>query len=208
MDPLSDVLPLLKPRIVEAGGFDLAGAWSIGFPQHQGIKCYAVALDQCWVVCHIEERRGIGLGWLFALADPQLRRAIEAIHADPARQFAERVGQAPIEYVTGWGMMLAADRLNGGGEALTRIARSLGYASDSAFCAAFRRVMGCSAGPVHSHGRTRFLTNLMTSVQGDRCSMIGRIRRCRSPWRMCPIRVGPPTSSMGKAIRAACSQPG
>ncbi len=40
---------MLKPRIVGAGGFDLAGAWAIGFPQHQGIKCYAVALGRCWL---------------------------------------------------------------------------------------------------------------------------------------------------------------
>ena len=49
MDPLSDVLSLLKPRSYSAGGFDMAGKWSIKFGQHQGIKCYAVVSGQCWL---------------------------------------------------------------------------------------------------------------------------------------------------------------
>ena len=42
MDPLSGVLSLLKPRNSMCGGFDVGGEWSIQFPQHEGIKCYAV----------------------------------------------------------------------------------------------------------------------------------------------------------------------
>jgi AraC-like DNA-binding protein len=49
MDPLSDVLSLLKPRSYMCGGFDLAGAWSIRFGQHEGIKCYALVSGQCWL---------------------------------------------------------------------------------------------------------------------------------------------------------------
>jgi AraC-like DNA-binding protein len=49
MDPLSDVLSLLKLRSYMCGGFDLAGAWSIRFGQHEGIKCYALASGQCWL---------------------------------------------------------------------------------------------------------------------------------------------------------------
>jgi len=48
MDPLSDVLSLLKPRTYAAGGFDM-GELSIQFPQHEGIKCYAVVSGQCWL---------------------------------------------------------------------------------------------------------------------------------------------------------------
>ena len=32
MDPLSDVLSLLKPRSYMSGGFDVGGDWSIQFP--------------------------------------------------------------------------------------------------------------------------------------------------------------------------------
>src|SRR5579863_1633289 len=50
MDPLSDVLSLLKPRSYSSGGFDAAGEWSIQFPRHEGIKCYAVFSGECWLL--------------------------------------------------------------------------------------------------------------------------------------------------------------
>ena len=49
MDPLSDVLSLLKPRSYIAGGFDVGGELSVRFGQHDGIKCYAVVSGQCWL---------------------------------------------------------------------------------------------------------------------------------------------------------------
>src|SRR3984885_4967906 len=49
MDPLSDVLSLLKPRSYISGGFEVAGDMAIQFPKHQGIKCYAVLSGQCWL---------------------------------------------------------------------------------------------------------------------------------------------------------------
>jgi AraC-like DNA-binding protein len=49
MDPLSDVLSLLKLRSYKFGGLDVGGELSIQFPQHDGIKCYAVAAGQCWL---------------------------------------------------------------------------------------------------------------------------------------------------------------
>jgi AraC-like DNA-binding protein len=50
MDPLSDVLSLLKPRSYVSAGFDAGGDWSIQFQeQHNFIKCYAVVSGQCWL---------------------------------------------------------------------------------------------------------------------------------------------------------------
>jgi AraC-like DNA-binding protein len=49
MDPLSDILSLLKPRSYASGGFDAGGKWSIEFPRKQGIRCYAVVSGQCWL---------------------------------------------------------------------------------------------------------------------------------------------------------------
>ena len=49
MDPLSDVLALLKPRSYSAGGFDAGGDWSIRIPYQEGIKCYALVSGQCWL---------------------------------------------------------------------------------------------------------------------------------------------------------------
>src|SRR5579863_6327073 len=49
MDPLSDVLSLLKLRSYMSGGFDAGGDWSIGFGRHEGIKFYAVVSGACWL---------------------------------------------------------------------------------------------------------------------------------------------------------------
>ena len=49
MDPLSDVLSLLKPRSYSSGGFDVGGELSVQFPQHEGIKCYALVSGDCWL---------------------------------------------------------------------------------------------------------------------------------------------------------------
>jgi len=300
MDPLSDVLSLLKPHTYVAGGFDLSGDWSIQFDAHSGIKCYAVVSGACWLavegaaeavqlktgdcillpngrrfrlandlalepvpfldlrsvewcgniltlngggcsmilgghfaftgahadmllgamppVVHLREDSdkaglrwalermrqeltetqpggvlvaqhlahmmlvqalrlylayGVGrsVGWLFALADPQMATAIGAMHADPgarwtlpalaeragmsrsnfAQTFKATVGTSPIGYLTKWRMLLAGDRLTKGVEPVSAIAVSLGYDSESAFSTAFKRVMGCSP---RKHART------------------------------------------------------
>jgi AraC-like DNA-binding protein len=113
---------------------------------------------------HLAERPRAGVGWLFALADKQMGAAINAMHRDPAhrwtlqsladvagmsrstfaQKFKETVGEPPMEYMGRWRMMLAGDKLVNSGDSISVIANSLGYESDSAFSAAFRRVMGCS----------------------------------------------------------------
>jgi AraC-like DNA-binding protein len=292
MDPLSDVLALLKPRSYVARGFDVGGDLSIQFPRHEGIKCYAMQSGQMWIVIedlpnpvliragdcfmlpsgrsfclttdlalppvdyrvlitsradgniavfngggsgavvgghfalsgnarilldqlppivhlrsetdkatlrwsiermmeelrnpqpggvlvaqqlaymmlvqalrlHMAEGLDGGVGWLFALADKQMSAAITAIHADPAHRwtlhglaetagmsrstfalrFKETVGKSPMDYLTHWRMLLAADRLAHTGDSVSAIALSLGYESESAFSTAFKRVMGNS----------------------------------------------------------------
>lgn len=49
MDPLSDVLSLLKPRSYGCGGIDAGGDVAISFPKHDGIKCYAVMFGEGWL---------------------------------------------------------------------------------------------------------------------------------------------------------------
>lgn len=113
---------------------------------------------------HLAEAFGQGTGWFFALADKQLSLAITAMHADPARRwtlrglgmqagmsrsvfalrFKEIAGETPMQYLTRWRMLLACDRLEHAGDPVALIAEALGYESESAFSAAFRRFMGCS----------------------------------------------------------------
>jgi len=49
LDPLSDVLALLKPRSTISAGLDAGGDWSLAFPAHDGIKFNAVLRGSCWV---------------------------------------------------------------------------------------------------------------------------------------------------------------
>ena len=105
-----------------------------------------------------------GGGWLAAIADPRLSKAIAAVHEDPARSwtvaelaacadlsrtsFAVRFrrvsGQTPMAYLTRWRMLVAADRLRRTGAPIARVAEGVGYASESAFAVAFKRATGRS----------------------------------------------------------------
>jgi len=49
VDPLSDVLSLLKPRSSISAGLDAGGEWAIRFPPPEGIKFNAVMRGACWV---------------------------------------------------------------------------------------------------------------------------------------------------------------
>jgi AraC-like DNA-binding protein len=113
---------------------------------------------------HLADAANAGRGWLSALSDKHMSIAIACIHNDPghswtlhslaervgmsrsvfALRFRETVGATPMEYLTRWRMLLAADRLKSSSDGLCAIGQSLGYESESAFGKAFRRVMGCS----------------------------------------------------------------
>ncbi len=50
MDPLSEILSLLKPRSYITAGFDAGGDWSLLLDDLAGrIKCYAVIDGSCWL---------------------------------------------------------------------------------------------------------------------------------------------------------------
>lgn len=50
MDPLSELLSLLKPRSTISSGFEAGGDWSIQFgDQHKQIKCYVILSGNCWL---------------------------------------------------------------------------------------------------------------------------------------------------------------
>jgi len=106
------------------------------------------------------------LAALSALADPQLRRALEAIHARPeadwslealariagqsrtlfAESFRDRVGVPPMKYLATWRMQKARGLLVGAEHSVAEVARRVGYASESAFNRAFREQFGAPPG--------------------------------------------------------------
>lgn len=98
-------------------------------------------------------------GWLGALADPDIGRALALIHrraeepwtvASLAKQvhlsrslFAERfarlVGMPPMQYVTRWRMALARSWIQEEHMSASEAAHRLGYSSEAAFSRAFKR---------------------------------------------------------------------
>jgi AraC-like DNA-binding protein len=107
-------------------------------------------------------------GWLGALADRQIGRALSLIHRDPARawtvaslaeelamsrsafaaRFTELVGEPAMQYVTRWRMQVAHEALRWDGATVAELAGRLGYRSEAAFARAFKRVIGVSPGAV------------------------------------------------------------
>ncbi|WP_299178012.1 AraC family transcriptional regulator [uncultured Brevundimonas sp.] len=103
---------------------------------------------------------GVPTGWLGALADVRLGRALRAVHDDIARPwtvaemagtagmsraafsaaFTRGVGQPPLSYVRAWRLTLAHAALTEGETNIARLAARLGYSSQSAFTHAFRSV--------------------------------------------------------------------
>jgi len=69
MDPLSDVLSLLKPRSYMVRGFDVAAPWAVRFGRHvDGIKFYAITAGQGWLrVEGVAEPVAIAAGDCFLL---------------------------------------------------------------------------------------------------------------------------------------------
>ena len=107
-------------------------------------------------------------GWLRAIRDAQIGRAIAHVHRDPARPwsvetlaaeigmsrsaFAERfrdlTGETPMQYVTRWRMSVATSLLREGKVTLAQLAERLGYGSEAAFSRAYKRTTGRSPGRV------------------------------------------------------------
>jgi AraC-like DNA-binding protein len=107
-------------------------------------------------------------GWLGALRDRQIGRAITLIHRDPARawtvaslanelamsrsafaaRFTELVDEPAMRYVTRWRMQTARTLLAEDGVTVAEIASRLGYQSEAAFSRAFKRITGVPPGTV------------------------------------------------------------
>ncbi|MBF8288549.1 MAG: Transcriptional regulator, AraC family, partial [Candidatus Rokubacteria bacterium] len=112
----------------------------------------------------IEHDPAAQTGWLGALQDKQIGRAITLVHRDPARSwtlaslasevamsrsgFAARftglVGEPAMHYVARWRMHVALTWLKEDSAALGEMASRLGYQSEAAFSRAFKRFIGVS----------------------------------------------------------------
>jgi AraC-like DNA-binding protein len=116
----------------------------------------------------LETDAGARGGWLSALQDRQIGRAIALIHKEPERpwtvamlarelsmsrsafaaRFTELVGEPVMQYVARWRMQVALGSLRDEGATVGELAARLGYRSEAAFARAFKRVMGVPPGAV------------------------------------------------------------
>jgi transcriptional regulator GlxA family with amidase domain len=101
-------------------------------------------------------------GWLGALRDRQVGRAIALMHGDPAQawtpdelgqrvglsrsalheRFVALTGMAPIQYLANWRMQCGARLLREGHASVAAVALEVGYESEAAFSRAFKRATG------------------------------------------------------------------
>jgi len=153
--PLEATLGLLTHEFVagEPGSAALVGRL---------VDVLFVQVLRAWLARQPEGRAG----WLGALRDPQIGRALALVHADPAadwglerlarsvamsraafaRRFRELVRESPLRYVARCRMDLAARLLRETDEPLPAVAAAAGYESEFAFSKAFRRSRGVPPG--------------------------------------------------------------
>jgi AraC-like DNA-binding protein len=108
MDPLSDVLSLLKPQSYLSAGFDAAGAWCVEFPARPDvIKFNAVISGACWLsVDGIAEPVRVTAGDCFLLPSVRSTRlgtSLAAPAMDAATLFGPVKGRGGVAVHNGGG---------------------------------------------------------------------------------------------------------
>jgi AraC-like DNA-binding protein len=176
------LLDLLPDVLVIEGGGAIGGGWLtvlLGMITDEvrrdqpGAEAVVTRLADVVVIQAIRgwlETAATGPGWLRALRDPQVGRAVALVHREPgapwtldrlahetrmsrsafAARFTELAGEPALRYVTRWRMHLATAELARGAR-VGEVAGRLGYESEAAFSRAFRRVTGMP--PVAARGR-------------------------------------------------------
>jgi AraC-like DNA-binding protein len=111
---------------------------------------------------YMNEKDSERTGWLVGVGDRIVGGALNAMHKSPseawtleklaraagtsrsvlAERFQHLVGSSPMQYLTQWRMLLAANLLRRSNASLAHIAGDVGYQTDTAFSRAFRREYG------------------------------------------------------------------
>ncbi len=123
---------------------------------------------------HLESLPPERRGWLLALRDPVVGKAISMMHARPAEEwtlerlaracgasrsvlaerFTEHMRMPPMQYLAQWRMQISAGLLERTDLGLAAIAAEVGYQSEAAFHRTFKRVVGESPGLYRRRIRT------------------------------------------------------
>lgn len=104
------------------------------------------------------------IGWLAALRNPGIGRALALLHGQPAHgwtleelaaqvgmsrtvlaeRFTRLVGEPPMRYLTRWRIQVAARLLADGAAKVAAVGLEVGFASEAAFSRTFKKVAGMS----------------------------------------------------------------
>jgi AraC-like DNA-binding protein len=114
----------------------------------------------------LESAESLERGWIGALRDEKIGRALTLIHREPKRawtvasladgvamsrsafaaRFTDLVGQPAMAYVAWWRMQLAYGLMRDEGLSIAEAADRVGYRSEAAFARAFKRTLGFAPG--------------------------------------------------------------
>jgi len=150
--PVGDSAPIVQyPKSIGQGGDALVSGADDGRVARAQPGGFLVAQHLAYMMLvqalrpHLAEGLGDGAGWLFALADKKMSVAINVMHDDPthrwtlqelakragmsrstfALKFKQTAGESPMEYLTRWRMLLAADRLASSSDSISSSRRRL-----------------------------------------------------------------------------------
>ncbi|MGY1735446.1 AraC family transcriptional regulator [Geodermatophilus sp. SYSU D00684] len=146
-------LPLLLRVLADEAAVDRPGAEAVITRLADVVVVQAV---RAWL-----DTAATGPGWLRALRDPQVGRAVASLHREPgsawtltrlarearmsrssfAARFTELAGEPVMHYLARWRMHLATVAL-GQGARVGELAGDLGYESEAAFSRAYKRIVG------------------------------------------------------------------
>ena len=116
----------------------------------------------------LEEDANRHEGWLAALRDPDIGKALALIHRQAeerwtvnslaaevhlsrsvfCERFSRLVGMSPMQYVTRWRMHLASSWIEEDSLSLSEVTHRLGYSSEAAFSRAFKRYLHIPPGAI------------------------------------------------------------
>lgn len=174
-NPVMEGLPdLMHVRGAEAGdAYRRLAQLVVHEAGHPGFGTQAVVdklADALFVIALRQYLSGTSArrGLFAALADPRLKRVLDAMHREPGRdwtvaslaevallsrtafaeRFAEILEETPYQYLTRWRMAQALRLLRDPRLSVAHVAERLGYQTEAAFRRSFKRVHGYGPGSV------------------------------------------------------------
>jgi AraC-like DNA-binding protein len=133
-----------------------------GMASSRLISCLYEALFVYAIRAYASSSAAPPKGWLAAVSDKHLSKAIQAMHSGLDRnwsveslarearmsrsafalKFKTVLGQTPLEYLTQWRMHRAGDMIRSNGTSFSEVASAVGYGSESSFSRVFKREIG------------------------------------------------------------------